>query len=121
MTTANSSGYKTFQATATAIVEGKRVKVDTDGLISVASGTESSIGVTCQAIAASGYGTVKLWNAPGTFICYAKANIGVADLLYPAAGGNVANTGNTALPLIALEAASANALFEAGPRELGAE
>lgn len=121
MTTRNTTGYKTFQATAVAIVEGKRVKVDANGLISVASGSESSIGVTMQAIPASGYGTVQLWNAPGTFMVYANGNIGVGDSLYPAVGGNVANTGNTALNLIALEAGSANALFEAGPRELGAQ
>jgi hypothetical protein len=120
MTTANSSGYKTFQATAVAITEGKRVKVDSNGLISMASGSESSIGVTCQAIAASGYGTVKLWNAPGTFICSAGSNFVVADLVYPTANGNMANSGNTALPLIALEAASAGSLFECAPRELGA-
>lgn len=120
-TTANASGYRTFQATAAAIGLGKRVKVDSDGLISVASGTEGAVGVTVEAIAASGYGTVKLFNAGGTFIVCANGSVTRGSILYPAAGGNVDDTGNTALPLVALEAATAQGdLIEAAPWLLGA-
>ena len=74
-TTMNTSGYRTFQATAAAITLGKRVKVDGSGTISVASGTEGAVGVTVEAIAASGYGTVKLFNAPGTFMMVANGSV----------------------------------------------
>lgn len=121
MTTANSSGYKSFTATAVAIGEGKRVKVDANGNISVAAAAEGAIGVTTQAIAASGTGTVKLFNAPGTFILCANAAIVAGAKLYPTAGGNVDDAGTTALPLVALEAATAaNDLIECGPWLLGA-
>lgn len=121
MTTSNSSGYKDFTATAVAIGEGKRVTVDANGLISVAGAAVGAIGVTTMAIAASGRGTVKLFNAPGTFIVCANAAITRGAILYPTAGGNVDDAGTTPLPLVALEAATAqNDLIEAGPWLLGA-
>lgn len=121
MTTSNSSGFKTFQATAVAIGEGKRVKVDANGLISVAAATDGAIGVTVEVVAASGYGTVKLFNAGGTFIVCANAAITRGAQLFPTAGGNVDDAGTTALPLVALEAATAqNDLIEAAPFFLGA-
>jgi hypothetical protein len=121
-TTTNSSGYRTFQATAVAIALGKRVKVDSDGLISVASGTEGAVGVTSEAVAASGYGTVKLFNAGGTFLMCAHGSVTRGSILYPAAGGNVDDAGNTALPLVALEAATAQGdLIECAPWYLGAQ
>lgn len=120
-TTANSSGYRAFQATATAIAAYKRVKVDSDGLISVAAAAEGAIGVTVEAIAASGYGTVKLFNAPGTFMVTANAAITRGAQLYPTASGNVDDAGTTALPLVALEAATASGdVIEAAPLLLGA-
>lgn len=122
MTTANSTGYKTFQATSTAIGLGKRVKVDSNGQISVASGTEGAIGVTIEAIAADSYGTVKLFNAGGTFIIMANGSVTRGSIVYPAAGGNIDDSGNTALPLVALEAATAAGdLIECGPWLLGAQ
>jgi hypothetical protein len=121
MTTANSTGYKTFQATATAIAMGKRVKVDSDGLISVAAAAEAAVGVTTEAIAASGYGTVKLFNAGGTFLMVANAAVARGAQVYPAASGNIDDAGTTALPLVALEAATAqNDIIEVGPALLGA-
>lgn len=121
MTTANSSGYKTFQATAVALVEGKRVKVDSNGLISVAAAAEGAIGVTVEACAASGYATVKLFNAGGTFLIWANAAIARGAQLFPTATGGVDDAGTTALPLVALEAATAQGdLIECGPLLLGA-
>lgn len=120
-TTANSSGYRTCQATGTAIALGKRVKFASTGLISVAAAAEGAIGVTVEAIAADGYGTVKLFNAPGTFIIYANAAIAAGAQLYPTASGGVDDAGTTALPLVALEAATAQGdLIECGPLLLGA-
>lgn len=120
-TTANSSGYRTFQATAAAIVMGKRVKVDSNGLISVAAAAEAAVGVTVEDVAASGYGTVKLWNAGGTFIIWANAAITRGAQLYPTASGGIDDAGTTALPLVALEAATAQGdLIECAPAYLGA-
>jgi hypothetical protein len=120
-TTENTSGYRTFQATAVAIGFGKRVTVDVNGLISVAAAAVGAIGVTTEAIAASGRGTVKLFNAPGTFMMVANAAIARGAQLFPTAGGNVDDAGVTALPLVALEAATAqNDIIECAPLFLGA-
>jgi hypothetical protein len=97
MTTENTTGYKTFQATAVALAASIRVTLDSDGLISVAGATDNWIGVTQEAIAASGYGTVKLRNAPGSFLVTASAAITRGAKLYPTAAGKVddaAGTGN---------------------------
>jgi hypothetical protein len=121
MSTQNTTGYRAFQATGTAIALGKRVKVDSNGLISVAAAAEGAIGVTVEAIAADGWGTVKLFNAPGTFLVVANAAITRGAQLFPTAGGNVDDAGTTALPLVALEAATAqNDIIEAAPLLLGA-
>jgi hypothetical protein len=120
-TTSNSSGFRTFQATATAIALGKRVKVDSNGLISVAAAAEGAVGVTVEDVAASGYGTVKLFNAGGTFIMWANAAIARGAQVYPTAAGGIDDAGTTALPLVALEAATAQGdLIEVGPLLLGA-
>jgi hypothetical protein len=121
--TSNSSGFKTFQATAVAIGVGKRVFVDTSvpPLIAVAGASVIAIGVTVENIAASGYGTVKLFNAPGTFLMCANAAITAGAQVYPTASGNIDDAGTTALPLVALEAATAqNDLIEVAPALLGA-
>lgn len=121
--TQNSSGYRTFQATAVAIGVGKRVFVDASSpsLIAVAGAAVAAIGVTVENIAASGYGTVKLFNASGTFLMCANAAITAGAQLYPTASGNVDDAGTTTLPLVALEAATAqNDLIECAPILLGA-
>jgi hypothetical protein len=121
MTTSNSSGYRTFQAISAAIGLGKRVKVDSNGLISVAAAAEGAVGVTVEAVAADGYGTVKLFNAGGTFIMCANAAITRGAQVFPTAGGNIDDAGTTALPLVALESATAqNDLIEVAPLFLGA-
>jgi hypothetical protein len=120
-TTTNSSGYRTFQATAVAIAQGMRVTVDSSGLIAVAGAAVGAVGVTTEAVAASGYGTVKLFNAPGTFIMCAHAAITRGAILYPAAAGRVDDAGTTTIPLVALEAATAqDDLIECAPWLLGA-
>ncbi len=119
--TENSSGFKTFQATAAALALGARVKVDSNGLISVAAANEAAVGVTVEAVAASGYGTVKLFSAPGTFICLAGVAITRGTQVFPAASGKIAATGTTALNLVALEAAGADGdLIECAPVFKGA-
>lgn len=121
MTTANSSGYRSFKATAAAIAESIRVTVDSDGLISAAGASTLAVGVTVEAVAASGYGTVKLFNAPGTYLCTAAGAVTRGAHLYPAANGKVDDTGTTKIPLVALEAATADGdIIECAPLLLGA-
>lgn len=121
--TQNNSGFRTFQATAAAIGIGKRVFLDTSNppLMAVAGAAVGAVGVTTENVAASGYGTVKLFNAPGTFLMCANAAIAAGAQLYPTASGNVDDTGTTVLPLMAMEAATAqNDLIECAPFFLGA-
>jgi hypothetical protein len=120
-TTENSTGFKTFQATAAAIAVGARVKADNTGKISVAAAAEAAIGVVTEAVAASGWGTVKLFGAPGTFLMIASGVINAATQVYPAASGKIAGSGTTALNLQALEAAAADGdLIECAPILKGA-
>lgn len=106
MTTTNETGYKTFQATAVALEQGVRVKVDSNGLISVAGETDQGIGVTTEAVAASGYGTVKLFSAGGTFLVQTAGAVTRGAALYSAASGEVDDTGTYLIGLVALEAAT---------------
>ncbi|MBL9135299.1 MAG: hypothetical protein JNK85_05500 [Verrucomicrobiales bacterium] len=117
-TTENSTGFMTFQATAAAIAQAIRVKVDSNGQISAAAATDAAVGVTTEAVAASGWGTVKLFSAPGTFLVTAGAAITRGTQLYPLAAGKVDDAGTTALPLIALEAALADGDIIAAGRAL---
>ena len=107
-TSENKSGIRTFQATAAAIAYGSRVKVDSNGLISVAAASEASIGTVSETVAASSNGSVKLFGSPGTFIMLASGAITRGTQVYPAASGKIASTGTTALNLVCLEAASAD-------------
>lgn len=97
----------TFQATAVALEAFVRVTLDSNGLISVAGASDLGIGVTQEAVAASGYGTVKLWGAPGTFQIQTAAAVTRGAQLYAAASGEVDDTGTYKLPLVANEAATA--------------
>lgn len=104
-TTENTTGFKTFQATNAAIAAFIRVTVDSNGLISASAHNGLSIGVTLEAIAANGYGTVKLYSAPGTFLHTAASAITRGAALYPAANGKVDDTGTTVNGFVALQAA----------------
>lgn len=106
MSTQNASGFRSFQATAVAITEGLRLKVDSNGLVSAAGDGEVGIGVATQACAASGYVTVKLWG-PGTVLLQAAAAITRGAELYTAASGQVDDTGTYKIGAVALEAATA--------------
>jgi len=105
-TSENGSGYKTFQATAVALEAHVRVAVDSNGLISVAAATDLDIGVTVEAIAASGYGTVKLWSAPGTFLVQVAGAVTRGAQLYKEAAGEVDDSGTYKARMVALEAAT---------------
>lgn len=116
-TSENTTGYKAFTATATAIGLGVRVKLDTNGLISAAGATDAWIGTTVAPVAASGVGTVRLRNAPGTHMFVAAGAVDVGDKLYPAASGKVDDVaaGNFT-GFVAINAAAADGdIIEAAP------
>jgi hypothetical protein len=120
-TTENSTGYRTFQATNSALATSVRVKVDSNGLISAASATDPWIGVTVCDIAASDYGTIKLRNASGTMLVTASAAISRGSRLYPTANGKVDDAAGTGVftGLVALEAATADGdIIEAAPSDV---
>lgn len=119
MTTHTPALSKSFQATAVAIAQGVRVKVDSSGLISAAGATDSAIGTTLAAVAASDYGTVLLFGP--TLLVTASAAIARGALLYPTASGRVDDAGTTAIDLVSLEAATAAGdIIEAAQSRLGA-
>lgn len=106
MSTVNESGYKTFQATAVAISKNTRVLLDSSGTISVAGATDDWIGTAVEDIAASGYGTIRLRNAPGSHFFVASAAVTRGAKLYPTADGKVDDAAGTGV-FIGFEAAEA--------------
>lgn len=116
-TTSNTTGYKAFTATAVAIAEAVRVKLDSSGTISAAGVGEDWIGVTVAPIAASGSGTVRLRSAPGTVEVTAAGAVTLGAKLYTAASGKVDDAVNGDFTgLEALQAASADGdIIEAVP------
>lgn len=119
MTTYTPYTQKAFTATAAALGAGIRVKLNTSGQILVAGATDSAIGTTLQAIAASGDGLVQLFG-PSRLVV-AGAAIARAALLYPLASGKVDDTGTTAIGLVAAEAATADGdIIEAFDARTGA-
>jgi hypothetical protein len=107
----NTSGYRTFQAGGNAIAAFVRVVFDGNGRIWACGANETGVGVTIAPIPANGYGSVKLWSAPGTFVLTAYGPIAVGAPLFPHGSGKVDDTAymhNAPLGLIALEAATAD-------------
>lgn len=105
-TTENQTGYKSLTAAA-ALAEGQRVKINA-GQWDVAAATDKAVGVATHAVASGAQCTVKLFTAPGTFIMRANGAITAGAQLYPTASGNVDDSGTTAIPMVALEAAGAS-------------
>lgn len=105
-TTENATGFKALTAAA-AIVEGQRVKISS-GQWDVAGATDKAVGVATHDAASGAQLTAKLFSGPGTFIMRASGAITAGAQLYPTASGNVDDSGTTALPLVALEAAAAS-------------
>lgn len=115
--TANETGYRTFTATAVAIAKHIRVLLDSSGTISVAGVADDWIGTTVEDIAASGSGTVRLRNAPGTHFFTAGAAITRGAKLYTLANGKVDDANSTGfLGFEAIETATADGdIIEAAP------
>lgn len=86
------NSFKTFTATAVAIPQYTRVMIDSNGLISAQTvhTAKNCIGVTQEYIAASGSGTVKLLNAPGSFNLLVGSSVAAKGAkLYQYAAGTV--------------------------------
>lgn len=109
MATENTSGYKDFTATSSAIAKDTRVKYNSSGEILVAGVADIWIGCTVNDIAASGRGTVRLRNSPGTLLMTASAAIAAGAELWATASGQIddADPGSsTKIGYVALEAAT---------------
>lgn len=117
MSTVNESGYKTFTATAVAIAKNIRVMLDSSGTISAAGVADDWIGTTVEDIAASGSGTVRLRNAPGSHFFTAGAAVTRGAKLYTLAAGKVDDATTTGFTgFEAAEAATADGdIIEAVP------
>jgi len=87
----------TLQATAAEISAYKVVKLDSNGLMSLATAinTEAVIGLTIKPVATSGYGAVDLFNAGGTAYVTLNATVTKGDLLRAANSGKVSVGGTT--------------------------
>lgn len=90
-TTSQASGMS-FQATAVAIAPYTVVALDSSGTISVSgdNATDETIGTATEAIAASAYGNVQLFNAGGTaqLLCGGDT-IAIADKVYTDGSGKI--------------------------------
>jgi hypothetical protein len=118
-TTENTTGYKSLVAAA-AFTQGLRAKISS-GQWAVAGATDKAVGVAQHACASGGVLTVKLLNAPGTFILQVSGAVTAGAQLYPTASGCVDDAGTTALTLVALEAATASGdLIECAIMQVGA-
>lgn len=107
-TSQNSTGYRAFTATAAAIAAHIRVTQNSAGLILAAGATENWIGTVEEPVAASGIGTVRLRNSPGTHQFVASAAITCGAQIYPTASGKVDDAsagGAPAMGFLACEAA----------------
>jgi hypothetical protein len=121
MQTQNSSGFKSFTTNASTINEGQRVKLISVGIVDVAGATDKAIGVATSTVAAGLPITIKLFNAPGTFLMVTSAAIAINVQVFPTASGAIAGTGTTALPLMTYEASTASGdIIEVGPVLIGA-
>ena len=109
MSTENTSGYKTFPATAAALAKNIRVKIDSSGEMLKAGVADVWVGTTVGDVAASGSGTVRLRNHPGTHLMTASAAIAAGAELWGTADGEIddADPGSGAkIGFVALEAAT---------------
>ena len=74
MASQNEIGFRSFIASG-AISAYKAVTIQSDGTITPSAGNaDIGVGITQQDIADAGYGTVKLWTAPGTFLIQATGS-----------------------------------------------
>jgi len=109
MSTQNDNGFRTFQASG-ALSAFLAVDIQVDGTIKAASGgVTQGVGVLQQDVADAGYGQVKLWTAPGTFLG-ALTSVALAtpgNALAVVTGGFFGVTVATSAPRIGIALSSA--------------
>jgi len=110
---------RTFRAAA-AIAQNLRVKVGSDGRISVADADETEVGTTARpSFAANDEISVDLASLEGTTLFTAAGTIAAGAKVYGADAGKVSTTATSAVPIgIALFGAAANELIEVVRRDL---
>lgn len=67
MASQNDNGYATFVASG-ALTAYTAVNVQSDGTIKVCADNVRGVGILQEDVVDGGYGRVKLWTAPGTFM-----------------------------------------------------
>ena len=109
MASQNDNGFRSFIASP-AISAFLVVDVLADGSISpAAGGVTAAVGVLQQDCAAGGYGQVKLFTAPGTFMIQTTALVTAGNNYSVATGGYASLVTGTTFP-IALQALSSGAV-----------
>ena len=107
MASQNDDGFKTLQASG-AISAYKAVTIQSDGTITPSAGNaDVGIGITQEDIADAGYGTVKLWRAPGTFMIQATGSAVTPGTAYAIVTGGYAAAVNGTFGPAALQALQA--------------
>lgn len=96
MSTFNTSGEKTFFATA-GVSAGRAVELNSDGhVVHVVTAGTKGIGVAPESIASGEYGNIRLWNAPGTHEIQITGSAVTAGTQYHiTTGGQIATTSGT--------------------------
>ena len=90
MASQNEIGFRSFIASG-AISAYKAVTIQSDGTITPSAGSaDIGVGITQQDIADAGYGTVKLWTAPGTFLIQATGSAVTPGTAYAIVTGGYA-------------------------------
>lgn len=105
----NDTGYKAFEADGT-ISQWARVKLDSDGKVTVAGLTDKGIGVATRAAVAGDVIDVALNSKPGTIKMIAVEALDAGATVYSEASGKVQDTAQaTAFQVgVAMEAATAD-------------
>lgn len=106
MATQNDSGFQSF-TTAAAISAHRRVKVDSNGQINLATNDGVAVGYIQHDAASGELATVKLVNAPGTFFAVADTSITRGDAVYASTTGRVTGISTTRMILGYAKIASA--------------
>jgi len=107
MASQNESGIRTFVASG-AISAYLAVDVQADGTITPVAGNASvGIGVTQEDIADGGYGQVRLWTAPGTFMIQATGSAITPGTAYAIVTGGYAAAVNGTFGPASLKAINA--------------
>jgi len=109
--TTSQAASRSFKATSVAIAPYALVALDSSGTVSVAgdNATDHVIGVTTEAVTASGYGNVQFLNAGGTIEVLCGGNtIAVDAVVYTDGSGKVGTDSSNTKIGYALQASSAD-------------